>query len=66
MKTAKQLIPLLLALVGAASAVTAQAQPYPNKPIRIVLGFAPGAITDTIARSVGGSVVQEFGPTGGD
>jgi len=61
MKTAKQLIPLLLALVGAASAVTAQAQPYPNKPIRIVLGFAPGAITDTIARSVGARLSKNLG-----
>jgi tripartite-type tricarboxylate transporter receptor subunit TctC len=37
---------LALALVPA----TADAQTYPNRPIRIVIGFAPGTATDNLAR----------------
>ncbi len=47
-----------LALVFAALALTAlspaaQAQTYPSRPITIVLGFTPGAASDTAARLVG-------------
>ena len=39
---------LLAALLLAAA--TAGAQPYPSKPIRLVIGFPPGAFTDVMAR----------------
>ncbi len=41
----------LLALAAATLAGTAQAQPYPNKPIRAVVPFAAGSATDQIGRA---------------
>jgi tripartite-type tricarboxylate transporter receptor subunit TctC len=46
----------LMAILFASSASIAQTQPYPVKPIRMVVGFAPGGGTDVSARAV----VQEL------
>jgi len=51
---------------------TAQAQTYPTKPIHIIVPFAPGGITDVVARALGQrlseawkqQVVVENRPTG--
>ncbi|MBL6457693.1 tripartite tricarboxylate transporter substrate binding protein [Belnapia sp. T6] len=42
--------PLLLALPGLALAAGARAQAWPARPVRIVVGFAPGGPSDTYAR----------------
>lgn len=52
----------LLALAGAvAFAGATQAQPYPNKPVRLVVGFAAGSGPDIIARAVGAQLGADLG-----
>ena len=41
----------------------AAAQGYPNKPIRIVVGYTPGGAADTIARIVGDAMSRQLGQT---
>ena len=49
---------LTLALLGAASAA---AQDYPNKPVRIVVGFAAGSVSDLTARTIGQKLASSLG-----
>jgi len=53
---------LLLALSLAAVAGTASAQSaYPNKPVTIVIGFAPGGAADYVARSMSNEFSKVLG-----
>jgi tripartite-type tricarboxylate transporter receptor subunit TctC len=48
------------AAIGMAS-VHAVAQPYPSKPIRFVLGYAPGGASDVVSRIVGTRLSEALG-----
>ena len=50
---------LALALTGAAAA----AQGYPSRPVRIVVGFAPGGAADTVARAMSDAMGKALGQT---
>jgi tripartite-type tricarboxylate transporter receptor subunit TctC len=39
----------------------AQAQPYPNRPVRLVVGFAAGSGPDIVARAVGAQLGADLG-----
>jgi tripartite-type tricarboxylate transporter receptor subunit TctC len=52
---------LALALGTLASTSWAQTAPYPNKPIRLVVGFAPGGAADYVARSMSEAFSKALG-----
>lgn len=53
---------LIVSVVACAIAAGASAQqPYPNKSIRLIVGFAPGGNTDTVGRLVGQKLGERLG-----
>lgn len=48
-------------LLTAWAAPLALAQAYPNKPIKLIVGFAPGGAVDIIARAVGQQITASLG-----
>ena len=59
MRVCRYLLAGVVAL-GCAAVASAQ-QPYPNKPIRLIVAFAPGGNTDTVGRIVGQKLGERVG-----
>lgn len=50
-----------LAVAALVAPAVVHAQAWPNRPVRIVLGFSPGATTDALARLLGKQLSQNTG-----
>ena len=50
-----------LALAMSLTATASSAQDYPNRPVRIVIGFGPGSVADITARVMGAHMSQTLG-----
>jgi len=54
---------ITIALVALATSVNAAAQTYPTRPVTVVVGFAPGGGTDTVARVMQRKLGENLGQT---
>ena len=52
---------LALVLAAFAGAAWSQAAPYPARPVRLVIGFAPGGAADYVARAMSDSFAKALG-----
>ena len=58
----KRLVILIVsAMIGGSIATALRADDYPTRPVRIVIGFGPGAVADLAARVLGGRMGQTLG-----
>src|SRR5881396_3699278 len=52
---------ILYALAGALLAASVQAQPWPSKPVRVIINVAPGGVADVTARVLGARLTETLG-----
>src|SRR5688572_33027672 len=52
---------IALILILAALPLISPAQPYPSKPVRIIVNFPAGGVADIYARIIGGKVQESWG-----
>ncbi len=60
-KQGKVRAPILLAAACAIASMTASAQTYPSKPIRIVIPLAPGGNVDIVTRGIAQKLTEQMG-----
>ena len=60
-RTLRRIFCLALLLSAMPSAALAQSAPWPSKPIRVIVPFAAGSGTDTIARAVTERLAKQLG-----
>ena len=58
-----RLTSLLAGLVLTVASAAAVAQSYPSRPVRLVVGFAPGGAADTVARAMSDAMGRALGQT---
>src|SRR2546423_7148928 len=61
MQTLRLCLALVAVLAGVALAQPAQSQAWPQRPVRIIVPFAPGGNTDGIARIIAQRLGETFG-----
>ncbi len=61
MINARRVLGAVLAVAGLSLAMTAQAQQWPTKPVKIVVPFPPGGSADPIARAFGNKLSVSLG-----
>jgi tripartite-type tricarboxylate transporter receptor subunit TctC len=59
-RMARHLLTLLFAATPLFATFSAQAQSYPNKPIRLIVPFAPGGVTDVSGRIVATALAKRL------
>ena len=52
---------MLLSMTGAQALAQGASQAYPSRPIRMIVTFAPGSATDTVARIYGQKMAEILG-----
>jgi tripartite-type tricarboxylate transporter receptor subunit TctC len=58
---ARRLAAFALLIFGATSSLTAAAQEYPVRPVKLVVAFAPGTTSDIIGRVIAEKLTQQMG-----
>src|SRR6185295_2552454 len=61
LNTILRVLSVLPVVVAGGSVALAQKNPYPTKPVRMIVGFAPGGGTDLLARLLAVKLTETLG-----